>query len=59
MSDRLSDEPATDDESWLDRARNASVTLLKLIDRNPHGAFPTGLPFEPWHVPPHPLRPAE
>jgi hypothetical protein len=64
MSDRPSDGPAPDQapldsESWLERARTASVTLLKLVERNPHGAFPTGLPVEPWQVKPHPLRPAE
>lgn len=54
MNDRTADEPAgdgaalDDDESWLDRARSASITLLNLVERNPHGAFLTGLPVEPW-----------
>lgn len=55
MSDRPADEPAVEQaglddegESWLDRARAAAATLLDLVERNPHGAFLTGLPVEPW-----------
>lgn len=64
MGDQPSDDStanaaAPDADSWLERARAASVTLLNLVERNPHGAFPTGLPVEPWEVQPHPLRPAE
>ena len=63
MSDQPSDEPAGDEtsgltETWLERARSASVTLLKLVERNPHGAFPTGRAVEPWEVGHHPLRPS-
>ena len=64
MNDQPSDEPAPDDtglveDSWLDRARQASGTVLYLVERNPHGAFLTGLPVEPWLPPPHPLHPAK
>lgn len=63
MNDRSPDEPPPDqplllEESWLDRARAASVTVLTLVERNPHGAFLTGFPVEPWKLPPHPLHPA-
>ncbi len=67
MSDPSPDEPTHDDtsrgdlgsDSWLDRARAASVTMLKLVERNPHGGFPTGRQVEPWPVKPHPLHPTE
>jgi hypothetical protein len=63
MSEQPPDGPSPDDDSpdsdtWLERARGAAVTLLNLVERNPHGAFPTGLPVEPWQVKPHLLHPA-
>ncbi|MGH7911365.1 MAG: hypothetical protein ACREQM_08275 [Candidatus Dormibacteraceae bacterium] len=63
MTDPSPDAPSPNadhlNDSWLERARTASVTLLALVERNPHGAFPTGLPVEPWQLPPHPLHPPE
>lgn len=65
MNDRTPGEPAADetspdDEPWLERARAASVTLLTMVERNPHGAFLTGLPVEPWlAASSHPLHPPE
>ncbi len=62
MSDQPADEPAadlipSDEEPWLDRARAAAVTILRLVERNPSGTFLTGLPVEPWQPAPHPLHP--